>query len=148
MKASISQKVGILLQIWRIIQEESAVALQETMHFESLGCNFSNNQAVTFLMTEIDPECPTWGFSSISPFADIGNVIAMREDEKDITVGDVVDICEFSQHIMRPKFEEALEATCFEDRTRLLAAIDSLLTPEYFNVFQEERRNGGTSFSG
>ncbi|KAJ5369901.1 uncharacterized protein N7496_005993 [Penicillium cataractarum] len=141
-RASISHKIGIPLRLWQTMKWESALTFTETMNFDSLGCNLSNNQAVTFLTTEIDPHSSNWGFSSMNYFGDIGNVIAAREDGQNITIEEVEDICEFSQNIMGPKFEEALEASGPEDFAQAKAAIDSLLTPESFRVFQGGRRNG------
>lgn len=145
MRASISQKVGIPLLLRRVIEGESPGTMPGVLNFDSLGCNFSNNQAVTFLMTETDPLRPNWGFSSLSQFSDVGNVIVMREDGRDVTVEKVEAICEFSQHFAGPIFEEAMESTRPGDTDRRHAATCNFLTPENFDIFLKGRRTRGIS---
>ena len=103
LKPPISSKVGLPLCLW---MEKGPIltGAPEAMNFEGVPCDFYDNQAVTFLMTETDPKKPNWGWSSIPPLTDAGNVIAMRENEEDITVEEVEALCDFSENVMGPIF--------------------------------------------
>lgn len=68
------------------------------------------NHNAAFLMIETDPEKPGWGWAPPYWNTDLGNVLAVRIDDKDLAVDDVRVMCHFARQKLQPMFEDAMDA--------------------------------------
>ena len=102
----ISKLVGMPLVLWKypdIKQWIEPPGWAENMTADS-------NPNAAFLMTETDPKKPNWGWAPLHWNTDIGNVLAVREDDKDLAVDDMAMMCYFARRKLQPLVEDALGA--------------------------------------
>ncbi len=70
-----------------------------------------SNATAAFLHMEVDPNPGvTWGFAPMHWQNSNGNILVVREDEKDITPAEVEMLCDFCQYKMQPLFEDSNES--------------------------------------
>ena len=138
--APMSRPVGLPLHVRKL-------ALDHRWHsFE--------NQAVTFLHLETDPKMITWQHDPTkctwgwAPFIwqnDVGNVLVVRQDKRDVTRHQVEALCHFCHFKMQPLFGQYLEQE--GDPERSLSYYSTILTkeqvmghmtPEKYKEFFEE----------
>lgn len=67
-----------------------------------------SNPNAAFLMMEADPKKSDWGWSPRYWNGDLGNVLAVRADEKDLAVDDVKMMCYFARNKLQPMSEDAM----------------------------------------
>ena len=70
--------------------------------------NADNNQDAAFLMMQTDLKDPGWGWAPLYWNLDLGNVLVVREDGKDLAVDNIRTICCFIRRKLQPMFEDAL----------------------------------------
>ncbi|KAH6848436.1 hypothetical protein B0I37DRAFT_391940 [Chaetomium sp. MPI-CAGE-AT-0009] len=99
----ISRRLGVLLRLWKYPDIETWIDIpgwNRTICAES-------NQDAAFLMMETDTKGSHWGFAPLYWNTDLGNVLVIREDEKDFSVNDLGAICRFVRKRLLPMFEDA-----------------------------------------
>lgn len=70
-----------------------------------------SDATAAFLHMEVDPNSGgTWGFAPMYWQNSNGNMLVVREDEKDITPAEVEVLCDFCQYKMQPLFEDSNES--------------------------------------
>lgn len=83
-----------------------------------------SNPNVAFMMVETDPSRESWGWASLDWNSDIGNVLAVREDGRDLSVDDVAMMCCFARRKMQRMFEDVMESGLrLEDKRRVVELI-------------------------
>jgi hypothetical protein len=102
----ISKLLGMPLKVWKYPDTDNWInppGWAENMNADS-------NPNAAFLMMETDPKNPRWG--GVPPYwnTDLGNVLAVRDDDKDLTVEDIKMVCYFARLKLQPMFEDALGA--------------------------------------
>ena len=99
----ISRRLGMPLRLWKYPDIERWIdppGWNRTIGAES-------NQDAAFLMMETDPTSSGWGFAPIYWNNSLGNVLVIREDEKDLSVDDLGAICRFVRKRLLRMFEDA-----------------------------------------
>jgi hypothetical protein len=102
--SSISQLLGISLRLWKFPDIETWIdppGWDESMTADS-------NQDAAFLMLETDPKKDSWGWAPLYWNIDLGNVLAVRLDDKDLAVDDVRLMCYFVRRKLQPMFLDAM----------------------------------------
>jgi hypothetical protein len=99
----ISQLLGMPLRLWKYPDIETW--LDPPGWDENMGA--TSNQDAAFLMKETNPGRPEWGFAPFNWDMDIGNVLAIRVDEKDLAVDDLRAICHFTRKKLLSIFDDA-----------------------------------------
>lgn len=92
------------------------------------------NQAVTFLHQTTDVTSSAWGWAPFQWQNEIGSVLVVRSDKKDITTHLVEALCHFCQNKMQPLFENGLGGGLV-DMTR--EEVTGHITPEKFRQYFE-----------
>lgn len=102
----ISKLLGMPLKLWKY------PAIDAWNHPPAWGQNMAgaSNENAVILMMETDPEKPGWGWAPLDWNLDLGNVLAVRLDDKDLAVADVRIICYFVRQKLQPMFEDAMGA--------------------------------------
>ena len=78
---------------------------------DKLGFNPLQNRTALFLNFEADPRSNKWGFTDLREWdRDIGSVVVVRQDKKDITPQQVEALCHFCQHELRGPMERLEES--------------------------------------
>ena len=96
------------------------------------------NQAATFLHLNADPKSKHWGWAPIPEWQnDVGSVIVVRQDGKDLTTHQADALCHFCRIKMQPLFEDSLGGGDV-DRTR--EEVMGFMTKKRFAAFFEEYR--------
>ncbi|RJE17541.1 hypothetical protein PHISCL_10121 [Aspergillus sclerotialis] len=94
-----------------------------------------SNPNVASMMVETDPSSESWGWASLYWNSEIGNVWAVREDGRDLSVDDVAMMCCFARRKMQRMFEDVMESgSRLEDRRRIV----ELITWENMVAYWEE----------
>lgn len=109
----------------------------------------TDNQAVTFLYLCADPNSQMWGWAPPQWQSQVGSVLVVRDDGKDLTPDEVEVLCNFCQFEMQPLFEDSLDDS-YIPRTRQevmghmtkekyakYAAEFHLVDPEYLKAYLE-----------
>jgi len=99
----ISQHLGMPLRLWKYPDVETW--LDPPGWNENMGA--TSNQDAAFLMMETDPSRPGWGFAPINWNFEIGNVLAIRVDGKDLAIEDLRAMCHFIRKKLVSMFEDA-----------------------------------------
>ncbi|KAL9099992.1 MAG: hypothetical protein Q9163_004573 [Psora crenata] len=102
--SSISKLLGMPLKLWKypdIDAWNDPPGWSENMTSDS-------NPNAAFLMMETDLKNPGWGFAPRYWNTDLGNVLAVRLDDKDLDVDDVKIMCYFARRKLQRLFEDAL----------------------------------------
>ncbi|KAI8623618.1 hypothetical protein F5Y19DRAFT_492466 [Xylariaceae sp. FL1651] len=99
----ISQHFGMPLRLWKYPDIEAW--LDPPGWHENIGA--TSNQDAAFLMMETNPGRPDWGFAPIDWGTGLGNVLAIREDGKDLAVDNLRAICHFIRKKLMLMFEDA-----------------------------------------
>ncbi|KAJ8060028.1 hypothetical protein OCU04_011639 [Sclerotinia nivalis] len=114
--STISELLGLPIRLWKC--KDIDFWRDPPAWNESLSA--SSNQSVAFMMmgtnpkdAEIDICCMNpvnspWGWAPLYWSSDLGNVLATREDGKDLAVDDVKMMCEFARRKLQPLFEDSL----------------------------------------
>lgn len=102
--APVSRLLGMTLRLWRVTEMDQCANYPE--YSEDAGVK--GNPNASFLMMETDPKAPRWGWAPLEWNTNLGNVIAVRADDEDLTVDDVRMMCHFARHELQPLFEDAL----------------------------------------
>lgn len=90
------------------------------------------NVPATFLhMDALDPKSPSFGWAPMKWQSNVGTVLVVREDGKDLTPNQMEAICEYCQGTLQSLFEKALA-------TGNHKAVMNALTREKFAIFFEE----------
>lgn len=100
----ISELLGLPLQLWKY--PDITTWIDPPGWDENTDA--SSNQDAAFLMMETDFGNPGWGWAPPYWNSDIGNVLAVRPDGKDLAVHDVRLMCYFVRRKLQPMFEDAL----------------------------------------
>lgn len=100
----ISRLVGMPLKIWKYSDIDQQTDPPGWVGNESLD----RNPNAVFLMMETDPKKPDWGWIPRRWSEGLGNILAVRADDKDLTVKDVRMMCYFARHKLQPMFEDAM----------------------------------------
>jgi hypothetical protein len=98
----ISRRLGMPLRLWKYPDIETWIdppGWNETICAES-------NQDAAYLMMETDPKSSSWGFAPLYWNQSLGNVLVIREDEKDLSVDDLGAICRFVRKKLLPMFDD------------------------------------------
>jgi len=66
-----------------------------------------SNQDAAFLMMETDTKSSSWGFAPLYWNTQLGNVLVVRDDGKDLDVDHLGAICRFVRKRLLPMFEES-----------------------------------------
>jgi len=109
----ISKLLGMPLKLWKYPDIDTWIhppGWDESMTADS-------NQDAAFLMMETEPGKPDWGWAPPYWNMYLGNVLAVRADDKDLAVDDVRMMCYFTRRKLRPMFEDAL-GSGFVPRTK------------------------------
>lgn len=102
----ISELLGLPLRLWKYL--DIATWIDPPGWDENK--NAASNQDAAFLMMETDSGNPGWGWAPLYWNSNIGNVLAIRPDGKDLAVHDVRLMCYFARRKLQPMFEDALGA--------------------------------------
>ena len=125
----ISVLVGLPVRAWRIRDDnayESRDWKEEDLRYD--------NRALTFLFVNVDALDGMWGWAPPRWNRQIGNVILVRDDGGDLSVGEARMLCEFCLDVLQNKFEAALqEPLTVEPRERVM----NYVTPEKFEEYKE-----------
>lgn len=129
--SSISQRLGMPLRLWKYPDIET--------WFNLPGWNWrkgaDSNQDAAFLMMETDPKSSGWGLAPIYWNLDLGNVLVIRDDGKDLAVQDLSAICRFVRKKLLPIIEEAYD---FGSRQRTKQEVVEFITAENLERFRKE----------
>ncbi|KAK3348690.1 hypothetical protein B0T25DRAFT_546283 [Lasiosphaeria hispida] len=107
------------------------------------------NVAATLLMTEIRPENGGWGYSSAPWVGDVGNVVVVREDGKDLEIEDLRLMALFLLQRVKPKMIGALSAGSVSLAKK--REVLKFITRENMLKFKDELHasgNPGVSYAG
>jgi hypothetical protein len=102
----ISKLLGMPLKLWKYPDIDNWInppGWTENMTADS-------NPNVAFLMMKTDPNDPDWGWAPLYWNTDLGNVLAVRTDDKDLVINDIRMICYFARWKLQPLFEDAMGA--------------------------------------
>ena len=91
-------------------------------------------------MMETDPKSSGWGFAPIYWNNDLGNVLVIREDEKDLSVDDLGAICRYVRKKLLPMFEDA---TGFGTAQRTKKEVLEFMTAGNLEKFRKETAGCG-----
>lgn len=100
----ISERLGMPLRLWKYSDGDTWInppGWNDNMDADS-------NPDAAFLMMETNLEKPTWGWAPLCWNMELGNVLAVRTDDQDLTVNDVKMMCDFTRRKLQPMFEDAL----------------------------------------
>lgn len=100
----ISKRLGMPLRLWKY--QDILSWISPPGWGENMGAD--SNQDAAFLMMETDPDKPGWGWAPLYWNLDLGNVLAVRVDDKDLTVDDVRMMCHFTRRKLQPMFEDTM----------------------------------------
>jgi len=100
-----------------------------------------SNENAAFLMVETGLKKPGWGWAPLYWNMDLGNVLAVREDDKDLTVSNVRMMCYFARRKLQPMFEDALGGG-FVQRTKQ-EVLDFITWDNMVRYVDEMREEGG-----
>ena len=100
----ISKLVGMPLRLWKYADIDQWANLPGWIENK----NPDSNPNAAFLMMETDPEKADWGWAPLYWNRDLGNVLAVRADGKDLSVNDVKKMCYFARYKLQPRFEDAI----------------------------------------
>lgn len=81
-----------------------------------------DNQAATFMNLDISLTSPTWEFAPPQWQSQVGSVLVVRKDKKDISREQVYALAEFFQFHVSDEFEEAMESGSVRER-RVIARL-------------------------
>ncbi|KAI4860214.1 hypothetical protein F4820DRAFT_437501 [Hypoxylon rubiginosum] len=100
----ISRLLGMPIRLWKFPD------LDRWLHppgWEENLCADSNQNAA-FLMMGADPDKPDWGWAPLYWNIDLGNVLAVREDGRDLDLDDMRAMCYFARKKLQPMMEDAM----------------------------------------
>ncbi|KAH7134564.1 hypothetical protein B0J13DRAFT_641104 [Dactylonectria estremocensis] len=100
--SSISERLVMPLKLWK--DPNIGTWRHPPGWHEIIGA--TSNQDAAFLMTRTDFE--NWGWAPPEWQVDLGNVIAVRVDDKNLTLDDFRAMCYFVRRKLQPMFEDAL----------------------------------------
>lgn len=100
----ISKLLGMPLKLWKYPDINAWI---DPPGWDDVFTAYSN-QAAANLMTETDVEKPSWGWARQYWNEDLGNVLAVRADDKDLAVDDVRVMNYFIKRKLQSMFEDAL----------------------------------------
>jgi hypothetical protein len=89
-------------------------------------------------MMEMDPERSGWASAPLYWNTSLGNVLVVREDDKDLSVDDLGAICGFVRKRLLPMMEDALG---YGEMERTRQEVLDFMTAENLDRFRE--RMGG-----
>lgn len=95
----ISKRLGMPLILW-----QDPDARYTTGPIGSWDCTFA-----TFLMLNIDPASQDWAWASAYWQTQVGSVLVLREDGKDLDLEHLAMMAYFCQHTMQDRLESAME---------------------------------------
>lgn len=129
----ISQRLGTPLRLWKY-RGQDIEAWTDPPGWDENICA-SSNQDAAFLMMETDPKSSSWGFAPLYWNTDLGNVVVIREDEKDLSVDDLRAICHFTRKKLLLMFEDESGVGSFR---RTKQEVLDFMTAENLAKFRDE----------
>lgn len=130
----ISRRLGMPLRLWKY---EDIETWMDPPGWKWTKCAESNHDAAC-LMMEIDPERSGWAFAPLYWNTSLGNVLVVREDDKDLSVDDLGAICGFVGKRLLPMMDDALG---YREMERTRQEVLDFMTAENLDRFKE--RMGG-----
>ena len=103
----ISKLLGMPLKLWKYPDIDNWINPPGWRE----NINADSNPNVAFLMTETDPNDPDWGRAPLYWNTDLGNVLAVRTNDKDLVINNIRIICYFARWKLQPLFEDAMGAS-------------------------------------
>ncbi|OJJ85389.1 uncharacterized protein ASPGLDRAFT_168477 [Aspergillus glaucus CBS 516.65] len=101
----ISSRLGMPLVLWKYPDPEF---LLDPPGWPEGEMTADSNQNVAFLMMGTNPSKPGWGWAPPYWNREIGNVLVLREDGKDLNLDDVSMMCHFSRYNLQRRFEDTM----------------------------------------
>ena len=99
------------------------------------------NRAATFLRFDADPESKTWGWAPFPEWQnEVGGVLVVRQDKKDLTSYQVEALCHFCLFRMQPLFEDSLGGGSVErTREEVMGFMNRNSFTSFFEEYRKER---------
>jgi len=97
---AISTRVGMSLQVKKIPPPASSRKGEFSLE----------NQAVTFLYLDDNPNSTQWGWAPMEWQSGVGSVVVARADGEDLFPQHVEALCHFCQFVLQPLFEDSMGA--------------------------------------
>ena len=105
--------------------------------------NMFENQVVTRLFRNMDPDADSFGLAPMSWDLRVGSVLVARANYKDITPHQVEALCYYMSEHTQETIEKALEARDLHDSNKEIDRLMALFTPnafrEFFTMFRLEK---------
>ncbi|KAF4631807.1 hypothetical protein G7Y89_g6314 [Cudoniella acicularis] len=101
--SSISKLLGIPIKLWKFPDIENWI--NPPGWDDTFGAD--SNSDAAFLMMESDPSQESWGWAPFPWTIDLGNVLAVRTDDIDLSVEEMRLICYFIRRKVLPMIEDA-----------------------------------------
>lgn len=130
--STISEMVGMPVRAMKLVGTE-----WEAGSDPLTGLNDPSNQHACFLFLETDVDDGSWGWAPFYWQTDIGNVLLLREDGKDLTEAEAETLCCFCQDKLQPMFEAAIESGDLARKKRVIRNI----TRESMEAYKTESIN-------
>ncbi|KAF7866920.1 hypothetical protein EAF04_005761 [Stromatinia cepivora] len=114
--STISELLGLPIRLWKC----KDIDFWRDPPGWNENLNAPSNQSAAFMMMGtnpkdaetdlcfVDPKNSPWGWAPLYWSSDLGNVLATREDGKDLAVDEVRMMCEFARRKLQPMFEDSL----------------------------------------
>ncbi|KAI2601837.1 hypothetical protein GGR54DRAFT_580565 [Hypoxylon sp. NC1633] len=100
----ISRLLGMPIRLWKYPDLDTWL---DPPGWEENMCADSNQNAA-FLMVGTNPKKSDWGWAPLYWNVEIGNVLAVRQDGKDLDLNDFRLMCYFARRKLQPMFEDAM----------------------------------------
>ena len=127
----ISKLLGVPLRLWKYPDIQTWI---DPPGWEEYDKCADSNQNAAFLMIETNLKSSSWGWAPLYWSRDLGNVLAVREDEQDLDVDYLRLLCRFVRVELQPMVEDALGCgTVYRTREE----VRDFVTKENLEKFRE-----------
>ncbi|KAI1141100.1 hypothetical protein F5Y05DRAFT_299180 [Hypoxylon sp. FL0543] len=132
----ISRLLGTPIRLWKFTDLERWL--------DPPGWNFTftadSNQNAAFLMMGMDPKTDDWGWAPLYWNMELGNVLAVREDGKDLDREFFRTLCYFTKEKVQPMMEDSMGAGLI---SRTKQEVLDFITKENLEKCREEMLKDG-----